>query len=150
LSRANANTNKSFFSSIFSGNKSAPEDERAMSAREWNMSKALEIFQARAISLADELEATKEAQSIVLDTKESVMRSLVKQNTILTTEKEVLQRRVDDLSATVDQLTGLLRSVQSRKMTPIRHNSINSNTNMIRGGGGSVKQDDNTQDENKE
>lgn len=123
-----------------------------MSAREWNMSKALEIFQARAISLADELEATKEAQSIVLDTKESVMRSLVKQNTILTTEKDVLQRRVDDLSATVDQLTGLLRSVQSRKMTPIRHNSINSNTNMIRGGGGSVKQDDkdNTQDENKE
>ena len=113
-----------------------------MSAREWNMSKALEIFQTRAISLADELEATKEAQAIVLDTKESVMRSLVKQNTILSTEKDVLQRRVDDLSATVDQLTGLLRSVQSRKMTPIRHNSIHSNTNMIRGGGGTVKQDE--------
>lgn len=117
-----------------------------MSAREWNMSKALEIFQARAISLADELEATKEAQAIVLDTKESVMRSLVKQNSILTTEKDALQHRVDDLSATVDQLTGLLRSVQSRKMTPIRQNSITSNTNMIRGGGGSVKQEI-TQDE---
>ena len=120
---------------MFSGTKSAPEDERAMSAREWNMSKALEIFQARAISLADELEATKEAQAIVLDTKESVMRSLVKQNTILTTEKEVLQRRSDDLSMTVDQLTGLLRSVQSRKMTPIRHGSINPSANIsIRGG----------------
>jgi hypothetical protein len=135
LSRATTNTNKSFFSSIFSGTKSAPVDESAMSAREWNMSKALEIFQARAISLADELEATKEAQAIVLDTKESVMRSLVKQNTILSTEKEVLQRRADDLSNTVDQLTGLLRSVQARKMTPIRHGSITPNANIsIRGG----------------
>ena len=136
MSRANTNTTKGgFFSSMFSGTKSVPEDDMAMSAREWNMSKALEIFQARAISLADELEATKEAQAIVLDTKESVMRSLVKQNTILTTEKDVLQRRADDLSTTVDQLTGLLRSVQSRKMTPIRHGNITANSNIsIRGG----------------
>lgn len=47
---------------------------------------ALEMAQFRIAQLSSELEANKEAQNIVLDTKESVMRSLARQNTELTLE----------------------------------------------------------------
>lgn len=54
--------------------------------RERNFAKALESAKSRVIQLVSELESTREAQLIVLETKESVMRSLVKQNSQLTIE----------------------------------------------------------------
>jgi hypothetical protein len=54
--------------------------------RETNISKSLEISQSRIAQLLAELDATKEAQMIVLETKEAVMRSLARQNSQLIME----------------------------------------------------------------
>jgi hypothetical protein len=54
--------------------------------REQNVTRALEQAQFRISQLTAELEANKEAQTIVLETKESVMRSLARQNSQLTLE----------------------------------------------------------------
>ncbi len=54
--------------------------------REQNIARALELAQFRVSQLVAELEANKEAQTIVLETKESVMRSLARQNSQLTIE----------------------------------------------------------------
>jgi hypothetical protein len=54
--------------------------------RETNISKSLEISQSRVAQLLAELDATKEAQMIVLETKEAVMRSLARQNSQLIME----------------------------------------------------------------
>ena len=59
---------------------------RATDQRENNISRSLELAQFRISQLVAELEATKEAQQIVLETKESVMRSLARQNSSLTIE----------------------------------------------------------------
>ena len=93
-------------------------EKRSLSARERSLARSLDIAQSRAFQLAAEFEANKEAHAIVLDTKESVMRSLVKQNAHLTSERDALRQRADDLGATVEQLTGLLRSSASRKSVP--------------------------------
>jgi hypothetical protein len=63
--------------------------------REQNISRALELAQFRISQLVAEMEANKEAQSIVLETKESVMRSLAKQNSHLTIEvcMQILYRK---------------------------------------------------------
>ena len=50
------------------------------------MARALEIAQMKINQLKTELESHKEAQLIVLETKESVMRTLVKKNSLLTIE----------------------------------------------------------------
>lgn len=50
------------------------------------MQKRIEHQTVRLTHLTQELESTKEAQRIVLDTKESVMRSLLKQNSHITQE----------------------------------------------------------------
>lgn len=46
-----------------------------------------------------ELEATKEAQMIVLETKEAVMRSLARQNSHLTMEVSIAQQRLGFFSS---------------------------------------------------
>lgn len=66
-----------------SGNRSST---RTPDNRENNISRSLELAQFRISQLIAELEATKEAQQIVLETKESVMRSLARQNSTLTIE----------------------------------------------------------------
>ena len=55
---------------------------------EQSISRTLEIAQSRVAQLVAELEATKEAQMIVLETKEAVMRSLARQNSQLSIEVE--------------------------------------------------------------
>lgn len=107
------------------------------SSRERELLKKLEHQHIRMAHMSQELESTKEAQRIVLDTKESVMRSLLKQNSQITQEasclyaiyltqssdklflrimqRDMLAKRVEDLAATVEQLTGLLRNIQNRK-----------------------------------
>ena len=129
------------FFSLFTGSSSARRDERrGLSARERSLARSLDIAQSRAFQLAAELEANKEAHSIVLDTKEGVMRSLVKQNSQVTTERDVLKKRVEELVALNDNLTSLLRSSATRKATVVRATSISGgNSNTISGGGGGGK-----------
>ena len=58
-------------------------------------------------------ETTKESHRIVLETKESVVRSLLKQNTEISFERDNLNMRVDSLTTALDHLTGLLRNLQN-------------------------------------
>ena len=62
-------------------------------------------------------ETTKESHRIVLETKESVVRSLLKQNTEISFERDSLNARVESLTSALDHLTGLLRNLQSSSMT---------------------------------
>lgn len=57
-----------------------------MGCRENNMKKSLQIAQIRLSEVQLELESTKEAHAIVLETKESVLRQLVRQNSLLASE----------------------------------------------------------------
>jgi hypothetical protein len=54
--------------------------------KERDMTRELEKQQARVSQLAAAIDSTKEAQRIVLETKESVMRSLLKQNVSVSQE----------------------------------------------------------------
>ena len=58
--------------------------------REAALAETLEIAQDRIMELVTEMESTQEAQMIVLETKESVLRSLARQNTHLAMEVRVL------------------------------------------------------------
>lgn len=82
-----------------------------------NLLQALEMAQFKVVSLEEEARGHQEAQQIVLDTKESVLRNLAKQNSQLTIERDSFTKRVDDMNVTVDQLTNLLRSIQTRKIS---------------------------------
>ena len=55
------------------------------------------------------METCKEANSIVLETKDAMMRSLVKQNTLLVNEAETLNDKNIQLEQKVQQLQVLLR-----------------------------------------
>jgi hypothetical protein len=57
-----------------------------MTDKEQSLSRSLELAQSRVTQLLSELEAVKEAQMIVLETKEAVMRSLARQNAQLNLE----------------------------------------------------------------
>lgn len=54
--------------------------------RERDLLKRIELQNVRMSHMKQELESTREAQRIVLDTKESVMRSLLKQNSQISQE----------------------------------------------------------------
>ena len=54
--------------------------------REAALAETLEIAQVRIMELVSEMESNQEAQTIVLETKESVLRSLARQNTHLAME----------------------------------------------------------------
>eukprot|EP01031_Cornospumella_fuschlensis_P046550 gene46550-57002_t len=86
----------------------------SFSDREQNLSRSLDLAQSRVSSLLQELEILKEAQGIVLETKECVMRSLARQNSQLLMERDALQHRNEELLGSVNQLTTLLRSMQTR------------------------------------
>ena len=58
--------------------------------REQNLSRSLDLAQSRVSSLLQELEILKEAQGIVLETKECVMRSLARQNSQLLMEVSIV------------------------------------------------------------
>jgi hypothetical protein len=84
--------NSNLFSLFFGASKGDRKNKaanKATSSRELSLSRALELTQSRASQLVAELNATKEAHQIVLDTKDSVLRSLVKQNSQLSGEVSV-------------------------------------------------------------
>ncbi len=58
----------------------------SLNDREQNLSRSLDLAQHRVSQLLAEIEANREAQAIVLETKESVMRSLARQNSQLIIE----------------------------------------------------------------
>ena len=74
-----------------------------------------------------ELETIKEANTIVLETKDAMMRSLVKQNTLLVNETEVISDRNQQLELKVQQLQQLLRTAVHD--TALRRNSPNFTAN---------------------
>jgi len=158
-----------FFSKLFHAGAAGAE-LRSLSRvsnfkKERDMSRELEKQQVQISQLTAAMESTKEAQRIVLETKESVMRSLLKQNVTVSQERDSLARRVEDLTSTVEQLTGLLRSVQSRSALNLGDSSgvigssraesiilggghtgprVTSGSSVIIGGGGSRKQTSNS------
>lgn len=73
-----------------SSSASAAAEENARrfnySDRESALAETLEIAQERIMELVAEMESTQEANTIVLETKESVLRSLARQNTHLAME----------------------------------------------------------------
>lgn len=77
-------------SALPTGSASAMAEENARrfnySDREAALAETLEIAQERIMELVAEMESTQEAQNIVLETKESVLRSLARQNTHLAME----------------------------------------------------------------
>jgi len=127
-----------FFSLFSTASSSRSTERRGLSARERSLARSLDIAQSRAFQLGAELEANKEAHSIVLDTKESVMRSLVKQNSQLSTERDSLKKRTEELVALNDNLTSLLRSSSTRRGAAVVVRPVVSNTIGGGGGGGTV------------
>ena len=75
-------------SSNSNGPPTAEENARRFNYndREAALAETLEIAQDRIMELVAEMESTQEAQTIVLETKESVLRSLARQNTHLAME----------------------------------------------------------------
>ena len=62
--------------------------------REEQLTRSLDLAKIRTSQLMSELEAIKEANIIVLETKESVMRSLARQNSHLTVEVSYLDQTI--------------------------------------------------------
>ena len=101
-------------------------------SREKDLCRQLEKQTGRVTQLTAALESNQEAQRIVLETKESVLRSLLKQNAMVSQEvsprfpscihlfqRDTLAQRVEDLTTTVEQLTTLLRNVQNRTLSGV-------------------------------
>ena len=80
-------------------------------------------------------ETMKESHKIVLDTKESVVRSLLKQNTELSFEKDSLSLKVESLSSSLEHLTGLLRNLQNANIENLKQLSTPEKRVTIKGGG---------------
>ena len=104
------------------------------SARERQFTKDIAQLNSRLSQQSSQYEAMKEGHRIVLETKESVVRSLLKQNTELSLEKSALNQRVDSLTDTVEHLTDLLRRLQTRTAP----NPSLQRSPGIQGGGGAV------------
>ncbi len=101
----------SFFKKMFQGGGGT----MGLSSKEKDLQKRVEHLNIRLSQQLASHEASREANRIVLETKESVVKSLLRQNAQLTGERDALSTRVEDLSASVEQLTTLLRTVQSRR-----------------------------------
>ena len=74
----------------------------------------------------------------MLDTKESVVRSLLKENSDISMENDSLLTKIDSLSLTVDHLTELLRNLSTSKPEVNKSTSLHS-TVAIHGGGSPEK-----------
>eukprot|EP01035_Chromulina_nebulosa_P018830 gene18830-24609_t len=114
-----------FFSNLFNnGSASMRDRSKSVSSRETQLAKSLEASQIRVWELHTEIETTKEAHAIVLETKDSVLRQLVRQNSQLSAERDSLNNKLEQLTNNIEQLTGLLRSVQSRSMVTLRSSGV--------------------------
>lgn len=91
---------------------------KKMSKRERDLMVEIEDLNSTIFQLNAAIETTKISHRIVIDTKESVTRALLQKNVTITQERDTLLSRVDDLTATVGQLTSLLRDVQQRRHLP--------------------------------
>lgn len=136
--KRNVQSRKSF---AFTSTKSF-KGRGAGTETEASQARSLEVAQLKVASLSAELESTKEAQVMVLETKESVLRNLAKQTSQLTIERDSLAKRVNDMNITVDQLTRLLQSIQTRRLaqkvsTPQK--KTDHHFAVIQGGGNTSK-----------
>eukprot|EP00604_Paraphysomonas_vestita_P000417 CAMPEP_0174825840 /NCGR_PEP_ID=MMETSP1107-20130205/43167_1 /TAXON_ID=36770 /ORGANISM="Paraphysomonas vestita, Strain GFlagA" /LENGTH=338 /DNA_ID=CAMNT_0016057863 /DNA_START=1347 /DNA_END=2363 /DNA_ORIENTATION=- len=155
-----------FFSKLFNPSNSEIKSSRAnYIKRERDLCRELEKQTGRVAQLSAALDSNKEAQRIVLETKESILRSLLTQNAQISQERDTLAQKVEELDTAVEQLTALLRSVQSRTISRVGSEEIgngaaavvvkssvilggghsptrtidNTKTNVILGGGGKMK-----------
>ena len=72
---------------------------------------------SRINELQSEIETTKEANKVVVDTKDSVLRKLVSQYANLTTERNELHEKVESMSLKLSQLSLLLSNLQEQSKT---------------------------------
>ena len=91
---------------------------KKLSKRERELTVEKEDLNSIIFQLNAAIETTRISHRIVIDTKESVTRTLLQKNVTLRQERDTLLSRVDDLTTTVDQLTSLLRDVQQRRHEP--------------------------------
>lgn len=114
---------------------------KKMTRRERDLTVEIEDLNSTIFQLNAAIETTKISHRIVIDTKESVTRTLLQKNVTLTQERDTLLSRVDDLTSTVNQLTSLLRNVQHHRDRPAHdmHDSGNVHTSTsLRGGHGHI------------
>jgi hypothetical protein len=98
---------------------------KKLSRRERDLTVEIEDLNSTIFQLNAAIETTKISHRIVIDTKESVTRTLLQKNVTLSQERDTLLGRVDDLTSTVEQLTTLLRDVQQRRQ-PLGHHDSSS------------------------
>lgn len=84
-----AGLTNSFFSWITGKSTGKLHRTASMTDREQNLARTLELAQLRIAQLAADNDALNEAHGIVLETKESVLRSLSRQNTELSIEVSI-------------------------------------------------------------
>jgi hypothetical protein len=102
--------------------------ESPMSKRERELSNQIAEFSNKASSLEKELLTVSESTKVSLETKEFVVRKLLKENNDLQAEKDALLLKLETSSSAVDHLTSLLRNLQNSSL-PISP-SGKSNVNM--------------------
>jgi kinesin family protein 5 len=97
----------------FGNSASSSGRSKAANDREMGMARSLELANLRIQQLQSENDQVRESHGIVVETKESVINTLSKRVTELTNERDLFKTRMEDLTATVEQLTNLLRSTQN-------------------------------------
>lgn len=81
-------------------------------SRERDLQKTVAAQERRIANLVSELQSTREAQIIVMEIKESVLRTLLRQNALMTVERDKLQGKSEELTATVARLSTGLHDLQ--------------------------------------
>lgn len=104
-------------------------------SREELLTQSVNLSQERINELKRELESVNDAHAIVLETKESVLRQLTRQNSQLCNEREVLLGKLERMTASTEQLTKLLRNLQQKSIVTVQQSSGNT----IHGGGRTPK-----------
>lgn len=85
--------------------------------REWRLSRSLASSQVKVEELKQEIEAINESHAIVLETKDSVLRQLIKQNSQVTSERDALTTQVQQMHESMDKLKSLLTSLSQDSRT---------------------------------
>ncbi len=80
-----------------------------VSKRESLLSESLALSQSRVLELESEIGHLKEAHMIVVETKDSVLRQFIRQNSLLSIDRDEYKSKMETLQNRVSQLISLLR-----------------------------------------
>lgn len=120
------------FMKYFSSSRQSGESP--MSKRERALSNQIVEFSNKASSLEKELLTITESTKVSLETKEFVVRKLLKENNDLQAEKDALLLKLETSSSAVDHLTSLLRNLQNSSLPVTPTGKSNINGVVINGG----------------